>query len=119
MILADTSIWIGHLRKGNDDLSFLLEQGTVMIHPFIIGELACGSMVNRREILGLLETLPRATVAGHTEVLHFVESKRLYGQGVGWMDAHLLASAMLSHSLLWTLDNKLGRLAKSLGVAYR
>jgi predicted nucleic acid-binding protein len=119
MILVDTSIWVGHLRKGNDLLSLLLEQGRVLTHPFIIGELACGSMVNRREILGLLETLPGIGVAGHSEVLHLLEGRRLYGQGIGWIDAHLLASAMLSHSFFWTSDKRLHRLAEFLGVAYR
>ena len=119
MILVDTSIWVDHLRKGNDLLSRLLEQGLVLIHPFIVGELACGSMVNRREILGLLETLPGIGTAGHAEVLHLVEERRLYGQGIGWVDAHLLASALLSHSFLFTADQRLHRLAESLGVAYR
>jgi hypothetical protein len=119
MILVDTSIWVGHLRKGDDYLSLLLDQGLVLIHPFIIGELACGSMVNRREILGLLESLPGVVTAEQTEVLHLVEAKRLYGQGVGWVDAHLLASAIVSHSFLWTSDKPLHRVAESLGVSYR
>ena len=118
MILVDTSIWIDHLRKGNDTLSLLLEQDLVLIHPFIIGELACGSMVNRLEILGLLVTLPAAAAAEHDEVLRFVEAKHLYGIGIGWIDAHLLASAQLSQALLWTSDTRLKRFAKSLGIAY-
>jgi len=119
MILVDTSIWIGHLRKGSDLLSHLLEQERVLMHPFIIGELACGSMANRREILGLLETLPATGIARHAEVLHLVEGKRLYGQGIGWIDAHLLAAALLAHSFLWTADQRLRRVAESLGIAYR
>jgi hypothetical protein len=119
MILVDTSVWVGHLRKGNDLLSLLLDQGLVLIHPFIIGELACGSMVNRREILGLLESLPGVGRAEHAEILHLVEAKRLNGQGIGWVDAHLLASAMISHSFLWTSDKPLHRVAESLGVSYR
>jgi predicted nucleic acid-binding protein len=119
MILVDTSIWIDHLRKGNDLLSLLLEQGVIATHPFVIGELACGSMVNRREILGLLETLPCVSAAQHTEVLHLVEGRRLHRQGIGWIDAHLLASALISQSSIWTFDKKLGRVAQSLGVAYR
>ncbi len=117
MILVDTSIWIDHLRKGNDALSLLLEQDLVLTHPFIIGELACRSMVNRREILGLLGTLPAAVAAGHDEVLQFVEGKQLYGVGIGWIDVHLLASAQLSHALLWTSDTRLKRAAESLGIA--
>ncbi len=119
MILVDTSIWIDHLRKGNDALSLLLEQDLVLTHPFIIGELACGSMVNRREILRLLETLPAAVSAGDEEVLQLVETKRLYGVGIGWIDVHLLASAQLSHAPLWTSDRRLKRAAESLRIACR
>jgi predicted nucleic acid-binding protein len=118
MILVDTSVWIDHLRKGSTLLSTLLEQGLVLIHPFIIGELACGSMANRREILKLLETLPGIVIAGHREVLHLVEEKRLYGQGVGWIDAHLLASVILAHSLLWSSDKRLRRVSEVLGIAF-
>lgn len=119
MILVDTSIWVDHLRRGNNHLSSLLEDGTVLGHPFIIGELACGSMTNRREILELLQTLPLAVSAEHVEVLRFIEQKDLFGKGVGWIDAHLLASAMLSGSYLWTSDRRLLHVAESLGVAYR
>ncbi len=119
MILVDTSIWIDHLRKGNDALSLLLEQDLVLTHPFIVGELACGSIVSRREILGLLETLPAAVSAGSGEVLQLVETKRLYGVGIGWIDVHLLASAQLSHAPLWTSDRRLKRAAESLRIACR
>jgi predicted nucleic acid-binding protein len=118
MILVDTSIWIDHLRKGNNFLSLLLQRDLVLIHPFIIGELACGSMVKRYEIMGLLETLPAADTADHVEVLQLVDAARLFGRGIGWIDAHLLASAQLSHALLWTSDNRLNRVAESLGIAY-
>jgi len=118
MILVDTSIWVGHLRTGNDLLSFLLEQGVVLTHEFVIGELACGSMLNRREILELLGSLPRAGTASHAEVMDFVESREAQGQGVGWVDAHLLASAILSQAVLWTSGRKLRRLAESMGIAY-
>jgi predicted nucleic acid-binding protein len=118
VILVDTSIWIDHLRKGNKALSLLLEQELVLMHPFIIGELACGSMVNRQEILGLLETLPAATAADHDEVLRLVEGRHLYGVGIGWIDVHLLASAQLSEAPLWTSDTRLKRAAESLGIAY-
>ena len=119
MILADTSIWIDHLRKGNEFLSSLLEKGVVLIHPFIIGELACGSMVNRHEILGLLRTLPDVGTADHAEVLHLVTEKRLHGRGIGWIDAHLLTAALLAHSYLWTSDKRLRLIAESLGIAFR
>jgi predicted nucleic acid-binding protein len=90
----------------------------VITHPFVIGELACGAMVNREEVLGLLEALPLGRIAVHTEVLQLIEAKRLYGRGIGWIDAHLLASTMLSSSTLWTSDQQLRRVAEFLGVAY-
>lgn len=116
MILVDTSIWIDHLRRGNDALSLLLEQERVLTHPFIIGELACGSMANRRQILELLGTLPAAEVADDDEVIRFVEARQLYGVGIGWIDAHLLASTRLSHALFWTSDTRLKRAAEALGI---
>lgn len=118
MILVDTSIWIDHLRKGNDALSLLLEQDLVLMHSYIIGELACGSLVNRHKILGLLGTLPAAATARQDEVLQFVEARHLYGMGIGWIDVHLLASAQLSHAPIWTSDTRLKRAAQSLGIAY-
>ena len=89
MILVDTSVWIDHFRNGNAELGELLTSSEVMIHPFIIGELACGSMKNRKEILGLLNELPRADIAEHQEVLKLIEDRRLYGKGIGLIDAHL------------------------------
>jgi predicted nucleic acid-binding protein len=118
MILVDTSIWVDHLRTGNDLLSHLLEQDVVLTHPFVIGELACGSIVNRHEILELLETLPGIRTPEYAEVLHLVEVKRLYGRGIGWVDAHLLAAALLSHAFLLTSDRKLRLVAESLGIGY-
>jgi predicted nucleic acid-binding protein len=118
MILVDTSIWIDHLRKGNHALCLLLEQDLVLTHPFIIGELACGSMLNRQEILELLRTLPTAVAAEHDEVLHFIETKHLYGAGIGWIDVQLLASAHLSRAPLWSSDTRLRRAAEFLGIAY-
>jgi predicted nucleic acid-binding protein len=117
MILVDTSIWIGHLRKGNDALALFLEQGRVVTHPFVIGELACGSIANRHEVLRLLEALPGIGVAEHAEVLHLIERKRLLGQGIGWIDAHLAASALLARARLWTADRRLLRAAESLGIS--
>ena len=116
MILIDTSVWIDHLRRGNPRVRELLESGEVVVHPFVRGELACGNMKNRKEILTLLDQLPEATVAEQTEVLTLVESKRLYGRGIGWVDAHLLASALLSGARLLTLDKALGGAASGLGV---
>ncbi len=114
MILVDTSVWIDHLRNGNAELTVLLQQDEVLSHPFIIGELACGTLRNRTEILRLLRELPEARLAEHQEVLGLLESKRLWGCGIGWIDVHLLASALLSHSTIWTLDKQLSGVASSL-----
>ncbi|MFZ1948283.1 MAG: type II toxin-antitoxin system VapC family toxin [bacterium] len=111
MILVDTSVWVDHLRRGNRRLQSLLQENQVLGHPFVVGELACGRLRNRGEILDLLRLLPQAEIAEHDEVLDFVESRRLFGQGLGWTDAHLLASAILSRSGLWTLDRALAEAA--------
>lgn len=118
MILADTSVWVHHLRRGDERLRALLLDGQVLCHLFIVGEMACGTLRNRREILSLLSALPTAPVADHEEVLHLVESRDLAGRGIGWIDAHLLTSALLSGSPLWTLDRKLRAVASSLGISY-
>ena len=114
MTLVDTSVWIHHLRAGNRMLRSLLEIGEVLAHPFVVGELACGTLRNRKEILTLLQALPEAQVAEHEEVMRVVEREQLYGQGIGWMDAHLLASARLSRAALWTLDRHLSKIASQL-----
>ena len=119
MILVDTSIWISHLRQGNPGLANLLHKGEVLCHPFIIGELACGNMKNRSEILSLLSALPGAIRADHEEALHFIEEKKLMGKGLGYIDLHLAASAVLTGAALWTLDKKLQKVSKSLGISYR
>ncbi|MHC5008180.1 MAG: type II toxin-antitoxin system VapC family toxin [Planctomycetota bacterium] len=116
MILVDTSVWVDHLRRGNASLSTRLDTAEVLCHPFIIGELACGNLTRRKEILSLLAKLPESTVADHDEVLTFVETTRLMGSGIGWVDAHLLASVVLSRARFWTLDRHLGEVAASLGV---
>ena len=116
MTLVDTSVWVDHLRTGNRTLCSLLHDAEVLTHPFVIGELACGQMRNRGEILALLKTLPSARLAGHHEVMAFVEEHRLFGRGVGWIDAHLLASALLSSSRLITLDRRLSSLAARVGL---
>ena len=117
MILVDTSVWIDHLRKGNPQLKSLLYENKVLVHPFIVGELACGSLRNRAEILRLLRALPEALLAQHHEVLSLIENERLYGRGIGWVDAHLLASALLSNSRFWAIDNRLSRVASFLHVS--
>jgi predicted nucleic acid-binding protein len=117
MPLVDTSIWISHLRQGNSKLEKLLINGDVSCHPFIIGELACGNLKNRSEILALLQTLPTSILAEHEDVLHFIENNRLKGKGLGYIDVHLLVSALLTGIHLWTLDKKLNEMAAKLGIA--
>jgi predicted nucleic acid-binding protein len=117
MILVDTSVWIDHLRSGNRALESLLEDDAVLMHEFVLGEIACGSLKDRTRILSLLGELPKASPASHDETIQFVEQHRLYGRGIGWLDAHLLASARLTQAQLWTLDKPLLRVAQMLGVA--
>lgn len=116
MILADTSVWVDHLRRGNSRLRQLLLEDKVVCHAFIIGELACGQMRNRGEVLSLLKALPQAAVLDDEETLAFVETHRLMGVGLGWIDVHLLGAAVLTHVALWTLDRPLTRAATRLGV---
>lgn len=116
MILVDTSVWIDHLKRGSNRLSDLLDQGRVLIHPFIIGELACGNLKNRDEILSLFSALPVAHMAEHPEVMQLVNSYSLYGLGLGWIDMHLLASALLTHCNMWTKDRRLVHGAAAVGI---
>ncbi len=117
MILVDTSVWVSHLRGSSSRLEQLLNKGDVICHPFVIGELACGSIKNRNEILSLLNALPKADILTDEEVLLFIEKNSLMGRGLGLIDMHLLASAILSESALWTLDNKLKQEARTLGIS--
>lgn len=117
-MLVDTSVWIDHLRRGNAQLAARLENGEVESHPFVLGELACGVLKRRSEILSLLDSLPQVFEAEHDEVLALVESRLLSGRGLGWIDAHLLASAMLQKTTLWTLDKRLAEQAQRLGVRF-
>ena len=118
MILVDTSIWIDHLRSGEEPLIDLLNSSQILAHPFVIGELACGNLRKRDEVLRLLNDLPQALVASHEEVLHFIERNKLMGQGVGYIDAHLLASTALTHTaLIWTRDKRLQKIARKLKLA--
>lgn len=116
MILVDTSVWIEHLRSRSDRLRALLFDEQVFCHPFIVGELACGTLRNRREIISMLRALPEAHLVEHEEVLSFLEARRLHGRGIGWVDAHLLASTLLTGCTLWTLDTPLRRAAAVLNV---
>jgi len=116
MILVDTSIWIDHLNNSNDELIQLLNSGRVCIHPFIIGELSCGNISNRSEILTLLKALPRAESALEDEVFMLIEKKKLYGIGIGFVDVHLLATALIHNVKLWTQDKLLRKVAKKLNI---
>lgn len=117
-MLVDTSVWVDHLRRGNHRLVSHLEEGAVESHVLVVGELACGNLGHRKKILSLLRSLPSVIEAEHDEVLELIESKKLHGRGLGWVDVHLLASAMLSHTLLWTLDKRLAEQAGILGVRF-
>jgi predicted nucleic acid-binding protein len=117
VILADTSVWIQHLRTGDTHLVDALEAGRVCIHSFIIGELACGNLQSRAELLELLGHLPPASVATDTEALLFLEQHALMGRGIGFVDVHLLASAALSGAALWTHDRRLAVVATELKLA--
>ncbi len=119
MILVDTSVWVEHLRRGSPELKALLVEAGVMCHQFVIGELSCGSLKNRTEILRLLQSLPMAVLAEPEEVLNLVDERRLYGRGLGWVDVNLIASAMLSGVPLWTLDKPLNSVAVDLGLGFR
>ena len=116
MILVDTSVWIHHFSIGSERLRSLLAEEQVFCHPFISGELACGTLRNRHEILGLLSALPQARVLEDEEVLHFLEARRLHGRGLGWIDVHLLASALLTGCSVWTLDGSLLKAAATLNI---
>lgn len=116
MILTDTSVWIDHFRKGNRELAARLTEGRILCHPFVIGELGCGNLRNRGEILSLLAALPSAAMAEHSEALRLVSDRKLHGKGVGWIDVHLLASSLLTGCRLWTKDKTLASAARALEV---
>ncbi len=119
MILVDTSVWVDHLRSGDAQLAALLEQGRVVSHPFVVGEIACGSLADRATVIELLQDLPAAAVAETDEVLAFVERQALHGKGVGYVDVHLLASAALTPGTqLWTRDKRLRAAAEALACAF-
>ena len=118
MVLVDTSVWINHLRAGDRTLRSLLEADEVLTHPFVVGEVALGNMRQRGLILEALVELPQAVVANDDEVLAFVAQRRLFGLGIGYIDAHLLVAAQLSSGVkLWTRDKQLLKVATSLGLA--
>jgi len=119
LILVDSSVWIDHLRKAIPRLAEALEREDVLMHPFVVGELACGELARRREVLDLLSTLPSSVVATDEETLHFIERRRLMGRGIGWVDVHLLASVIMTEAAqLWTRDKRLGAIAAKLRIGF-
>jgi predicted nucleic acid-binding protein len=118
MVLVDTSVWVSHLRNGDVGLEKLLDDGEVVCHPFIVGELACGNLKNRHEILTYLQSLPMTILAEDEEVLKFIENNQLMGKGLGYIDIHLIASAVLTDVPLWTLDKTLDKITKKIGINY-
>jgi hypothetical protein len=119
LILVDTSVWVDHLRRGDLGLVALLERTAVVMHPFVVGEIACGSLKDRQSLLELLHDLPRAVIATDDEAMQFIERHRLYGKGIGYIDVHLLASvALTGGAQLWTRDQRLRQVAATMGFAY-
>jgi predicted nucleic acid-binding protein len=116
IVLADTSVWLDHWRRGNQRLAELLEEDRITVHPFVVGEIALGAVSPRAEVMRRLRTLRSSRVAQHDEVLALIERAPLWGRGVGWVDAHLLASALLDGLRLWTLDRPLAALARQLDI---
>lgn len=119
MILVDTSVWISHFRRSDRHLSELLRNGLVFCHLLVIGELACGNLKNRADILALVRALPQGAIAESAEILAFIENELLMGTGIGIVDVYLLASCRLSRTRLWTADKNLKRAAARLGLDYR
>jgi hypothetical protein len=120
VILVDTSVWIGHLRKPDQRLQELLQNDDVTTHPLILMELALGSIANRQEVISNLSLLPRAQVAELDELFGLIETRALYRKGIGVIDLHMIASALLEKSLLiWTRDRRLGEIASSFGIRFR
>ena len=119
MILVDTSVWVDHLRHADAGLADLLERAQVLMHPFVVGEIACGSLAMRAPLLDLLQDLPMAPVADIDEVLGFIAQRRLHGKGIGYVDVHLLASvALTAGARLWTRDKRLRAVAETLGCEH-
>ena len=118
MILVDTSVWVDHLRNGLPPLQAALEGGEVVNHPWVIGELACGSLARRHAILELLHALPRTRQADHDEILAFIDDQHLHGSGIGLIDAHILWASVNEAHVLCTRDAPLRRIAVRLGIAF-
>lgn len=119
MVLVDSSIWIDHIRWSSGHLASLLKTNSVAVHPWIVGELACGNLARRATVLGYLKALPQVQPVDKDEFLFFIERYRLAGRGIGYIDIHLLAAARLASLQLWTADKRLARVAAGLGLEYR
>ncbi len=118
MILVDTSVWINHFRFCSPLLVKLLDQQRVLLHPFILGEIACGNLTQRKEIISLLHVLPTVQTADHDDILYFIDQHNLMGRGVGLVDVHLLASCMIERCPIWTADKRLKAVAQELETAF-
>ena len=118
MILVDTSVWVAHFRESVPLLSELLNENRVLMHPSVIGELACGTLPRRSDVLRWLRRIPMAEVANDNEVLTLIDEKHLWGTGIGWVDTHLLASGLITGSEVWTRDERLRAAAKRLRLAF-
>ena len=116
MVLVDTSVWISHFRSSEKELARLLNNGQVFCHPFIVGELACGNMHHRKDTLELLNMLPTTALVTQGELMDFIERRTLAGKGIGYIDVHLLASAILTGAPLWTMDKRLLAVARHLKI---
>lgn len=116
MVLVDTSIWVEHLRKGEPALIELLNKGLALTHPFVIGELACGNLKQRAAIIADLRALPTVAVTTYEEALRLIDDRKLWGRGIGWTDANLLASALAEQCAFWTLDKRLKATCQGLGI---
>jgi hypothetical protein len=119
MILADTSVWIDHLRTLNPEMQTLLLNKRILMHPFVVGEIACGTLRDRTALLASLRDLRQSRLATNEEVFELIERRRLWGRGIGWVDAHLLASALLTRCRLWSFDQQLQAAARLLNIDYR
>jgi predicted nucleic acid-binding protein len=119
MILVDTSVWVNHLRESDPHLSSLLVQNRVLVHPWIVGEIACGSFAQRLMVVELLRSLPQLTTAGDEEVLFFLERHLVFGKGIGYIDAHLLTAAMIDNCKIWTTDKRMALIATRLNICYQ
>jgi predicted nucleic acid-binding protein len=118
MVLVDTSIWVDHFQKNDEDLVGLLNDFKAVLHPFIIGELACGNLKNRNRIISLLYALPLAKEITNSEYMSFIEQNKLFGLGIGFVDVHLLASALISNVTLYTRDKSLYSIASKFKIQY-